>query len=118
MTLDDTGGATVQLPEWFEALNEDFSDQLTAVGAPMPLLHVATEVEQGHFEIAGGTPGKRASWMITGVRKDAYAKAHPLLIEQDKGEFRGTYRHRLEHGAPAAMGELKEPAKDERVADR
>ncbi len=118
VTLDDTGGAVVQLPEWFEALNEDFSYQLTAIGAPMPLLHVGAEVEHNRFEIAGGTPGKRASWMVTGVRKDAYAKEHPLTVEQDKGEFRGTYRHPEAHGAPAGMGEAKETATGERVAER
>ena len=33
-TLDATGAAVVELPDWFEALNKDFRYQLTAIGAP------------------------------------------------------------------------------------
>jgi hypothetical protein len=35
-TLDVTGAAVVELPAWFEALNQDFRYQLTAMGAPGP----------------------------------------------------------------------------------
>jgi len=43
---------------------------LTAVGAPMPNLHVVEEVFEGPggaaaFRIAGGAPGKRVSWRLT-----------------------------------------------------
>lgn len=35
-TLDANGETTVQLPNWFEALNRDFRYQLTAIGAAAP----------------------------------------------------------------------------------
>jgi hypothetical protein len=33
------------------------------------------------------------SWQVTGVRHDAYANAHRVVVEEDKGERRGTYLH-------------------------
>jgi len=32
--LDENGEAEITLPDWFSALNKDFSYQLTAIGAP------------------------------------------------------------------------------------
>src|SRR5215212_4513121 len=52
--LDKEGAAWVELPEWFEALNGDFRYQLTAVGGAAPNLHVAEEVSENRFKIAGG----------------------------------------------------------------
>jgi trimeric autotransporter adhesin len=38
---------------------------------------------------------------VTGVRQDAYAKAHPLVVEQEKGaRLRGYYIHPELYGAP------------------
>jgi hypothetical protein len=52
---------------------------------------VADEVKNGVFKVAGGKPGQKVSWQVTGIRKDAYAKAHPIVVETDKvGEERGT----------------------------
>ena len=84
VTIDDSGEATVSLPEWFEALNKDFRYQLTAVGAPATSLHIAKEIDQNEFVIGGGTPGLKVSWQVTGVRQDAWAKANPVRVEQDK----------------------------------
>ncbi len=36
--LDEAGIAVVELPSWFEALNQDVRYQLTAIGAPTPNL--------------------------------------------------------------------------------
>jgi hypothetical protein len=55
--LDADGAASVDLPEWFEALNGDFRYQLTAVGGSAPNLHVAEEVSENRFKIAGGEGG-------------------------------------------------------------
>ncbi len=103
-TLNGGGAATVILPDWFEALNEDFSYQLTAIGAPAPMLHVAQEIAGNSFTIGGGQPGMKVSWVVTGVRKDAYAAAHPLVVEQEKtGAERGRYLAPEEHGQPADL---------------
>lgn len=89
------------LPPWFEAVNDNFRYQLTAVGRSSPGLYIAEEISNEHFRIAGGVPGTKVSWQVTGVRKDAYAKAHPLVIEQLKNaRERGHYIHPELYGAP------------------
>jgi hypothetical protein len=92
--LDAKGEAWVALPDYFEALNGDFRYQLTAVGAPAPRLYVAREVSQNRFKIAGGRPGGRVSWQVTGIRHDAYANAHRIPVTEDKPSAeQGTYLH-------------------------
>jgi len=99
--LDANGVATIQLPGWFEALNSDFRYQLTAIGAAAPGLHVAAEVANHQFSIAGGMPGMKVSWQVTAVRHDAFAQAHPLVVEQDKNaRERGFYIHPELYGQP------------------
>jgi hypothetical protein len=97
--LDAEGSASVELPAWFTALNQDFRYQLTPVGAFAPL-YIAQKLTNNHFLIAGGHSGMEVSWQITGVRHDAYAKAHPLAVEAEKqGEERGRYLHPELYGA-------------------
>jgi hypothetical protein len=82
--LDANGEAWVTLPDYFEALNQDFRYQLTSVGAPGPNLYIAAEIQGNRFKIAGGQKGAKVSWMVTGIRHDAYAISHPLVPEQQK----------------------------------
>jgi hypothetical protein len=84
--LDSNGEATVELPEWFGVLNKDFRYSLTALGAPGPNLYIAEEVAENHFKIAGGTPGAKVSWTLTGIRQDAWANAHRIKVEEEKTE--------------------------------
>jgi hypothetical protein len=103
--LDDKGKAWITLPDYFEALNRDFRYQLTAVGAPGPNLYIAQKIRDNQFEIAGGTPGGEVSWQVTGIRHDAFAKAHPIIPEVEKtGDERGKYIHPVENGQPKSMG--------------
>lgn len=100
--LDDRGEAWAELPSYFESINKDVSYQLTAVGAPAPMLHVADEVKANRFRIAGGTPGQKVCWVVTGARNDPYARAHMKPVEQDKSpEMQGTYLHPELYGMPA-----------------
>jgi hypothetical protein len=93
VTLDSAGRARVDLPSYFEALNESFRYQLTSIGRFDPV-YVAGEVKGNQFLIAGGHPGTRVSWQVTGIRKDPYAQAHRIQPEQDKPENeRGHYLH-------------------------
>ena len=40
-----------------------------------------------------GPAGTKVSWQLTGLRKDAWARAHPLVVEQDKpGGITGVLR--------------------------
>ena len=103
--LDASGATTVSLPDWFEAVNNHFRYQLTAVGAPAPNLYVAREISNHQFVIAGGQPGMKVSWQVTGVRHDAFAKAHPLEVSVDKPEQeRGYYLHPEFYGEGAEKG--------------
>ena len=103
--LDGNGGATVTLPDWFEALNRDFRYQLTAMGRPSPNLYIAEEISGNQFRIAGGTPGARVSWMVTGIRHDAYANAHRIPVEEVKtAAERGKYLNPEVFGRPRSQG--------------
>jgi hypothetical protein len=99
--LDEDGAAWVDLPEWFEALNGDFRYQLTAVGGSAPNLHVAEEIYENRFKIAGGQEGMKVCWQVTGSRKDPWAAANPFEVEQEKPEEeRGRYLEPSLYDAP------------------
>jgi hypothetical protein len=92
--LDKHGEAWVTMPDWFQALNRDFRYQLTAIGAPGPKLYIAQEVSGNRFKIAGGKRGMKVSWMVTGIRQDAWAADNRTQVEQDKrGAEIGAYYH-------------------------
>jgi trimeric autotransporter adhesin len=108
-TLDGAGEGTVQLPDWIEALNRDFRYQLTPIGQYAPLF-VQSKIESGRFKIAGGVAGQQVSWQVTGIRRDAWAEAHRIPVEEAKvGAVKGRYLHPTEHGQPAAKA-IKAPA--------
>lgn len=99
--LNRKGQAEIKLPAWFEPLNQDFRYQLTPLGGPAPDLHIAKEIRGNRFKIAGGKPGMKVSWQVTGVRHDAYAKKHPIPVEETKAKAdRGYYLHPEAHGQP------------------
>jgi len=98
---DGQGEATVRLPDWFEVLNTDFRYQLTVIGQFAQAI-VAREIQNGEFAIRTSAPNVKVSWQVTAVRQDAYAKAHPLVVEQQKeARLRGFYIHPELYGAPA-----------------
>ena len=105
-TLDANGEAEVVLPDWFEALNKDFRYQLTAIGGAAPNLHIGKKISGNRFSIAGGLQGLEVSWQVTGVRRDAYANAHRIPVEEDKpAALRGTYISPVEHQQPLEKSE-------------
>lgn len=96
--LDNSGAATINLPEYFETLNTDFRYQLTCIGGYAPVF-IGQEVSNNQFKIAGGTPNLKVSWQVTGIRNDAYAKANRIPQVVDKAaEDRGKYLHPKEFG--------------------
>jgi hypothetical protein len=103
--LDANGEAVVQLPNWLGALNKDFRYQLTCIGGFAPV-YIAEEITSNNrFKIAGGQPGMKVSWQVTGIRQDAYANAHPITVEEDKAnKDRGLYLHPDAFGQPAEKG--------------
>jgi hypothetical protein len=105
VSLDGSGEAWVEMPEWFDALNRDFRYQLTAIGAPGPNLYIAEEISGNRFKIAGGTPGMKVSWQVTGIRQDPFANANRIPIEEMKpAEQRGKYIHPTAYGVSTSRG--------------
>jgi hypothetical protein len=103
--LDENGETWVDLPEWFEALNGDLRYQLTAVGGAAPNLHVAEELSENRFKIAGGEDGMKVCWQVTGSRKDPWAAANRFEVEEDKAEGeRGHYLHPDLYSQPEEQG--------------
>ncbi len=84
-TLDKNGEAVIKLPSYFEALNKDFRYQTKAVKPAMPDLYIKEEIKDNQFVIAGGVPGGKISWQVTGIRHDPYILANPIVVEVEKG---------------------------------
>jgi hypothetical protein len=104
VVLDARGEAWVNLPEYFEALNGDFRYQLTCIGGFAPV-YVAEEISGNRFQIAGGDPGMKISWMVTGIRHDPVAEAGRIEAEQLKpAQERGKYLNPEAYGQPESMG--------------
>jgi hypothetical protein len=99
VTTDGQGDAQIQLPDWLEAVNSDFRDQLTVIGQFAQAI-ASGKVANHRFAIKADRPGVEVSWQITGVRQDAFAKAHPLVVEPEKNQHeRGFYLHPELYGA-------------------
>jgi hypothetical protein len=105
VTLDSSGEAVIELPEWFQVLNRDFRYLLTPIGAPMPGLFVGQKVKDNRFKIAGGMPGMEVSWQVTGIRQDAWANKNRIKVEVNKSEAeRGHYLHPEAFDQPQELG--------------
>ena len=120
VVLDRKGKAEIELPDWFGILNKDFRYQLTAIGAPGPNLYIAEEISEANtkysskssnknnnssFRIAGGASGMKVSWQVTGIRKDPWANANRIEVEEDKPDKeRGYYLHPDLYGQPEENG--------------
>jgi hypothetical protein len=74
VVLDANGFAEVQLPSYFQAVNVDFSYQLTPVGSAAAVF-VAEEINaQGRFKVAGGSPGQKVCWTVYADRNDPFVQ--------------------------------------------
>jgi len=109
VTTDGQGYATVQLPDWFEALNRDFRYQLTVIdetdGAEFVQAKVFRGVKDNSFTIRTSNPETKVSWQLTGIRQDAWANAHRITVEEEKtGKEAGTYLNPELYGQPGTKG--------------
>ncbi len=110
-TTDGSGYVTVTLPDYFEALNQDFRYQLTVIGTFAQAI-VSKEVDNNQFTIQTNQPNVKVSWQVTGVRHDKYANAHRVVPEVEKEpEFKGYYLHAKEWGVgeDRSIGSLTTP---------
>ncbi|MFQ5570477.1 MAG: hypothetical protein ACE5G0_12420, partial [Rhodothermales bacterium] len=100
VTTDADGLATVELPPYFEVLNRDYRYQLTVIGQFAQAI-VAGEVNNHRFVIQTDKPGVKVSWQVTGIRQDAWAQEHRIVVEEDKpARERGYYLHPWLFGQP------------------
>lgn len=103
VTTDGRGFATVTMPDWFDALNKDLRYQLTVVGRSFARAIVWQELRDDRFVIRTDEPRVKVSWQVTGIRDDAWARAHPMRVESPKtGADRGRYLYPEGFGAPAS----------------
>ncbi|OFX24967.1 MAG: hypothetical protein A2033_16295 [Bacteroidetes bacterium GWA2_31_9] len=110
VVLDANGEATVTMPDWFDALNNEFRYQLTAIGGSAPNIYISQEIANNQFKIAGGTAGLKISWMLTGIRKDPFANQNRIPVEVEKSqEEKGLYLY------PDAYGKGQEKAIDKNI---
>jgi hypothetical protein len=83
--LNAKGEARVELPEYFEKININFSYYLTPIGKPADL-YIKEEVENNSFVIAGGTENLIVSWILYAERNDEYIQQNKdsKTVEIDK----------------------------------
>ena len=104
VVLDTSGEAWVELPDWFEALNQDFRYQLTSIGQFSQAI-VSAEIAHNRFSIKTDRPFVKVSWQVTGIRHDPYAEARRVPVEQDKpAAEQGSYVFPEGNGQPYALG--------------
>lgn len=104
VTTDPGGVATVELPAYFETLNIDFRYQLTVIGQFAQAI-IWEKIHNNRFVIKTDKPNVEVSWQVTGIRNDAYAKAHPMIVEKEKeGKDRGKYLMPELFGQPPEKG--------------
>jgi hypothetical protein len=103
-TLGGDGTVVIKLPDYFEALNMEFRYQLTCIGGYAPV-YIAQEIAGNQFTIAGGTPGLKVSWQVTGTRHDPYANQNRIQVEEDKpANEQGRYVYPAGYGQPTSRG--------------
>jgi len=98
ITSNESGYATVTLPEYFEVLNKDFKYQLTVIGEFAQAI-IAREKSDNQFIIQTSKPNIKVSWQVTGVRTDAYARENRIKVEKQKpDELIGKLRYTPKSG--------------------
>ena len=92
------GIAVVKMPKYFKALNKEFRYQLTVIGSFSQAI-ISKEINNNSFEIKTSNPNTKVSWMVTGVRKDAWANKNRVIPEVKKTWEKGHYIHPKLYGA-------------------
>lgn len=109
---DNSGLATVELPDYFMKLNRDFRYQLTVIGAFAQAI-IKEKVSNNRFVIETSVPNIEVSWQITGIRQDPYANQNRIPNSVDKTpEEKGFYLHPQAYGLSEKQGiqyQLKAP---------
>lgn len=108
--LDANGQAVVELPDYFELININFSYQLTAVGTPQQP-YVLEEIQGNQFVVAGA-PNTKVSWTVYADRNDPYIQQNPekaMDVVDKTGDRQGKYLTPELYGQPASAGVFYNP---------
>jgi hypothetical protein len=107
ITTDGQGEVTVELPDYFAALNRDYRYQLTVIGQ-MAQAIVASEIKDSRFTIRTDKPNVMVSWQVMGIRQDPWANANRIPVEETKPEAeRAFFLHPEVHNQPPERGILQ-----------
>ncbi len=108
--FDANGEAVVEMPEYFDAVNNsNCTYQLTPIGGYAPL-YIKEKMEDGKFVIAGGTEGMEVSWMVHTERNDPYLQQNPSkrIVEVEKESWnKGKYLQPQLYGQSEEMKIVK-----------
>jgi len=105
ITTNAEGEATVDLPDYFNALNKDFRYQLTVIGTFAQAIVYEEVSSNNSFKVKTDKPNVKVSWQVTGIRKDAYAEKNRVIPEVSKSaDERGKYLHPEAYGLPSERG--------------
>ncbi len=104
IVTDSKGFAMVEMPDYFDALNQDYRYQLTVIGQFAQAI-VAEKIGNGHFIIQTDKPSVEVSWQVTGIRKDPFANNNRIQVEiQKSSDQRGKYAYPEAYGLPIERG--------------
>jgi hypothetical protein len=100
VTTDASGKATIELPDYFQALNMEYRYQLTPIGTFAQAI-ISKKVDKNRFEITTDKPSVEVSWQVTGIRNDAFAQKNRIpTVELKSKEEIGKYLHPTAFGKP------------------
>lgn len=109
--FDANGKAMVSLPDYVDLVNRTYTYHITPVGAAMQLF-ISREFDGQFFEVSGGQPGAKVSWMLIGERNDPYLQQYPEKreVEVEKTDRdRGTYLLPEIYHADPSLRTVKRP---------
>ena len=99
-----SGYATITMPDWFEALNQDFRYQLTVIGDFAQAI-ISQKIQNNRFIIRTDKPNIEVSWQVTGIRHDKFAEKYRIPVEENKtGKDVGKYLHPDAYGVDETLG--------------
>ncbi len=104
VTTDANGIATVELPNYFEALNTNFRYQLTCINQFAQAI-VTQKITNNRFVIQTDKPNVEVSWTVTATRNDpAYRLAAKPAETEKEPENKGRYLNPAAYNQPRELG--------------
>jgi hypothetical protein len=118
VTTDVSGRAVVNLPDYFESANKDFSYYLQPIGTFAQVI-VEEEVRNNEFVIRTDKPNVKVSWMVVATRNDPYMRYFwkPTVIEKSP-EQRGKYLIPQVYGKDDSYGIFPGPVPSGKTPER